>query len=53
MCSLGVVIDGDAQKNKGKLKLKLQIRFFNVTNPVEMQLGAIPVLEEVGPYVYW
>jgi hypothetical protein len=28
------------------------VYIFNVTNPMEIQKGAKPVLREVGPYVY-
>ena len=29
-----------------------KVYFFNVTNPMDIQNGAKPILNEVGPYVY-
>ncbi len=31
---------------------KLKIFIFNVTNPDEILAGKVPVVEELGPYVY-
>lgn len=30
----------------------MQYFFFNVTNPDEIATGAVPVLNQVGPYTY-
>nr|QDD67779.1 sensory neuron membrane protein [Galeruca daurica] len=32
--------------------LNFKIYFFNVTNPMEVQNGATPILQQVGPYYY-
>ncbi|XP_074041317.1 sensory neuron membrane protein 1 [Leptinotarsa decemlineata] len=32
--------------------LDFRVYFFNVSNPMEVQKGAIPILKEVGPYCY-
>jgi hypothetical protein len=32
--------------------MDFKIYLFNVTNPMEVQKGATPVLQEVGPYCY-
>ncbi|XP_056631142.1 sensory neuron membrane protein 1-like isoform X1 [Diorhabda sublineata] len=32
--------------------LNFKIFFFNVTNPMDVQNGAIPILDQVGPYYY-
>lgn len=31
---------------------ELRIFLFNITNPDQIKLGAKPVLQEVGPFVY-
>jgi len=35
-----------------KVPILMKVYFFNVTNPDEIQAGAIPIVNEVGPYVY-
>lgn len=32
--------------------LEFRIYMFNVTNPMEIQSGAKPIVKEVGPYCY-
>jgi hypothetical protein len=32
--------------------LSYKIYIFNVTNPMDVQTGGVPVLTEVGPYFY-
>jgi len=32
--------------------LNFKVYIFNVTNPDRIQQGAIPIVEEIGPYVY-
>lgn len=32
--------------------LRFSVRLFNLTNPDAVMVGGVPVLEEVGPYVY-
>jgi hypothetical protein len=34
------------------LALYYKVYLFNVTNPEEVQNGANPIVQEVGPYVY-
>lgn len=37
---------------KFPLAIQFKVYLFNVTNPEEVQNGANPVVQEVGPYVY-
>ena len=32
--------------------LNFKIYIFNVTNPMDVQRGGVPVLTEIGPYFY-
>lgn len=32
--------------------LTFKVYIFNVTNPYSVQQGAIPIVKEIGPYVY-
>jgi hypothetical protein len=32
--------------------LNFKIYIFNVTNPMDVQRGGVPVLNEIGPYFY-
>ncbi|KAL5967563.1 Scavenger receptor clas B member 1 [Taenia solium] len=32
---------------------KFSVFFYNLTNPTEMLAGEKPVLQAIGPYVYW
>lgn len=34
------------------LDISFKVFLFNVTNPEEVQAGAIPIMNEVGPYVF-
>jgi len=34
-------------------RLYVAANFFNITNLDEVRKGALPIVEEVGPYVYW
>ncbi|XP_052846716.1 sensory neuron membrane protein 2 isoform X1 [Drosophila gunungcola] len=50
-----VIADGSEQyKRFVKLPqpLNFKVYIFNVTNPDRIQQGAIPIVEEIGPYVY-
>lgn len=37
---------------KAPYPMDFKIYLFNVTNPMEIQKGATPVVQEVGPYCY-
>ncbi|KAF2887163.1 hypothetical protein ILUMI_19010 [Ignelater luminosus] len=37
---------------KQPFPLKFKVYFFNVTNAVDVQQGANPILKEMGPYIY-
>ncbi|XP_032594528.1 sensory neuron membrane protein 2 isoform X2 [Drosophila grimshawi] len=51
-----VVIQDGSEQYKRFVKLPQPLSFkvyiFNVTNPEMIQHGAIPIVEEIGPYVY-
>jgi len=50
-----IIADGSEQyKRFVKLPqpLNFKVYIFNVTNPDRIQQGAIPIVEEIGPYVY-
>ncbi|XP_022698100.1 lysosome membrane protein 2-like isoform X1 [Varroa jacobsoni] len=34
------------------LRMRMRVYFFNITNPVEVQLGDKPILNELGPYTW-
>lgn len=34
------------------IPIKQKFYFFNVTNPREVELGQVPILQEIGPFVY-
>ena len=40
------------QWRKLPVTLEFKIYLFNVTNPDEVQNGANPIVQEIGPYVY-
>lgn len=33
--------------------LYISVHFFNLTNLEDVRNGALPIVQEVGPYVYW
>lgn len=37
---------------KSPIALDFRVFMFNVTNPEEAAKGAVPVVQEVGPYYY-
>lgn len=50
-----IIADGSEQYNrfvKLPQPLNFKVYIFNVTNPDRIQQGAIPIVEEIGPYVY-
>lgn len=50
-----IIADGSEQFNrfiKLPQPLNFKVYIFNVTNPDMIQQGAIPIVEEIGPYVY-
>lgn len=32
--------------------IDFKVYLFNVTNPMEVQNGALPIVKEIGPYIY-
>ncbi|XP_013112607.1 sensory neuron membrane protein 2 isoform X2 [Stomoxys calcitrans] len=50
-----VITDGSEQYQRFvelPQPLTFKVYIFNVTNPMKVQQGAIPIVQEVGPYVY-
>lgn len=51
-----VTLDPDSEIRKMFVKvpfgLDFKVYMFNVTNPMEVQTGALPALKEVGPFCF-
>lgn len=52
MVNLGPGTDIRAMFINVPFPLEFRVYLFNVTNPMEIQNGAKPIVEEVGPFCY-
>lgn len=50
---LGPEHNGNASiKTDGFIAVKNKLHMYNITNPFEIVQGAVPIIEEVGPFIY-
>lgn len=50
-----VLLNGTEQFERFELvpfPLSLNVRFFNISNPDDVLEGGVPIVNEIGPYVY-